>query len=150
MSADTLKKRIQEDMKAAMRAGEKDRLTTIRLIMAAIKQLEIDGRIELDDSGVIGVLDKMAKQRNESITQFNKANRTDLADKETAELAIIKGYLPQPLSDIEIEGLLKEAITAAGATTMKDMGKVMGILKPKLQGRADMAKVSAAIKAKLS
>jgi uncharacterized protein YqeY len=145
-----LKNRISEDMKAAMRAKEKERLATIRLIQAAIKQREVDERIDLDDDQVIVVLDKMVKQRKESIAQFTDAGRDELAAKEQAEIDIIQEYLPEALSEAEIEAMISEAITATGASEMKDMGKVMGMLKPKLQGRADMGAVSAQIKAKLS
>lgn len=137
-------------MKAAMRAGEKERLGTIRLILAAVKQQEIDGRIQLDDSSVIAVLDKMTKQRKESIEQFGKAGRTDLVDKEQAELDVIRDYMPQPLSDQEIERLIDDALQSTKAESVKDMGKVMAALKPQLQGRADMGQVSARIKSRLS
>lgn len=149
MSDSPLKIRITDDMKASMRAGEKERLATIRLILAAIKQREVDERIDLDDSMVIAVLDKMAKQRRESIDQFSKAGRTDLVDKENGELAIIQSYMPKQLSDAEIDGMIAEAIKSTGASSVKDMGKVMGLLKPQLAGRADMAKVGASIKSKL-
>jgi uncharacterized protein YqeY len=145
-----LKAKITEDMKAAMRAQEKERLATIRLIQAAIKQKEVDDRIELDDAQVLAVLDKMVKQRRESIAQFEKAGRDDLIAKEQSELEVIQVYLPEALSDAEVDALIAEAIAATGAAEMKDMGKVMGQLKPKLQGRADMGAVSAKIKAKLS
>lgn len=137
-------------MKAALRAGEKERLGTIRLIIAAVKQQEIDGRTQLDDSGVITVLDKMTKQRKESIEQFSKAGRTDLSDKEQAELEVIREYLPQPLSEQEIEHLIEDALLSTQANSVKDMGKVMAALKPQLQGRADMGRVSALIKSRLA
>ncbi len=137
-------------MKAAMKSGDKARLGTIRLILAAIKQREVDERIELDDAQVIAVLDKMAKQRRESITQYQAANRDDLAQKEQAELEIILSYLPQPLEDSEIEALVQSAIEESGANSLKEMGKVMALLKPKIQGRADMGQVSAKVKAILS
>lgn len=137
-------------MKAAMRAGEKERLGTIRLILAAVKQQEIDGQTQLDDNGVIVVLDKMTKQRKESIEQFSKAARTDLVDKEQAELEVIRDYLPQPLSEQEIERLIEDALQSTKAESVKDMGKVMAVLKPQLQGRADMGQVSARIKSRLS
>ncbi|KXJ40170.1 MAG: glutamyl-tRNA amidotransferase [Methylothermaceae bacteria B42] len=137
-------------MKAAMKSGDKARLGTIRLILAAIKQREVDERIELDDAQVIAVLDKMAKQRRESITQYQAANRNDLAQKEQAELEIILSYLPQPLEDSEIEALVQSAIEESGANSLKEMGKVMALLKPKIQGRADMGQVSAKVKAILS
>ena len=145
-----LKAKITEDMKAAMRAQEKERLATIRLIQAAIKQKEVDDRIELTDADVLAVLDKMVKQRRESIAQFEKASRDDLIAKERSELEVIQVYLPEALSDEEVDAMIAEAIAATGAAEMKDMGKVMGQLKSKLQGRADMGAVSAKIKAKLS
>jgi uncharacterized protein YqeY len=146
----TLKDRLQEDMKAAMRSGEKDRLGTIRLIMAAVKQREIDERITLDDTQLLGVLEKMGKQRRESIVQFQAGGRADLVAKENAELAIINAYMPAPLADDELDALINEAITQTGASSIKDMGKVMGIIKAKAQGRADMAAVGTRIKARLS
>jgi uncharacterized protein YqeY len=146
----TLKDRLQEDMKAAMRSGEKDRLGTIRLILAAVKQREIDERITLDDTQLLGVLEKMGKQRRESIVQFQAGGRADLVAKENAELAIINAYMPAPLADDELDALINEAITQTGASSIKDMGKVMGIIKAKAQGRADMAAVGTRIKARLS
>ena len=146
----TLQQRIEEDIKQAMRAKEKPRLATIRLILAAIKQREVDERIELDDSQVIAVLDKMAKQRRESIAQFEKAGRDDLIAQENAELEIIQPYLPAALGEDELNALIDAALEATGASSIKDMGKVMGQLKPKLQGRADMGAVSARIKTRLS
>jgi uncharacterized protein len=146
----SLKDRIQEDMKAAMRSGEKERLGTIRLIMAAIKQREVDERITLDDTQVISVLEKMGKQRRESITQFQQGGRTDLVEKETAELKVIGAYLPSQLSEGELDALISEAITQTGAASVKDMGKVMNIIKSKAQGRVDMAAVGARIKTRLS
>jgi hypothetical protein len=137
-------------MKSAMKAGEKERLGTIRLILSAIKQQEVDSRKDLEDSDIIAILDKMSKQRRESIDQYEKAGRDDLAGKEKAELEIIQTYLPSQLGDDEIAAMIDEAIKATGAEAMKDMGKVMGILKPKMQGRADMAAVSAQIKSRLS
>ena len=148
--ADSLKDQITADMKDAMRAKEKDTLGTIRLIQAAIKQREVDERIELDDSQVLAVLDKMVKQRRDSITQYRDAGREELAAKEEAEISIIQKYLPAALSEAEIDALIEEAIGSSGARSMQDMGKVMGQLKPKLQGRADMGAVSARIKARLS
>lgn len=148
-TASPLKARITEEMKAAMRAGEKDRLATIRLILAAIKQVEVDTRAELSDSELIAVLDKMCKQRRESIEQFEKAGREDLAAKERQELEVIQTYLPAQLSEAEIDQLIGEAIAQTGAEGIKDMGKVMGIIKSKAQGRADMGAVSAKIKARL-
>jgi uncharacterized protein YqeY len=144
-----LKERITEDMKSAMRAGEKARLSTIRLALAAIKQREVDERISLDDGQVLAVLEKMIKQRREAITQFQSGGRADLVDKESAEILVLQGYLPAQLSDAEIDTLIAEAIAATGAASIKDMGKVMGTVKPKVQGRADMGAVSARIKQKL-
>lgn len=137
-------------MKSAMKAGEKERLATIRLILSAVKQVEVDTRTELNDQDLIGILDKMAKQRRESITQFEQADRNDLADKEKSELAIITNYLPQALSEDEVSQLIDQAISQTSASSMKDMGAVMAILKPQMQGRADMSQVSKLIKAKLS
>ncbi len=148
--ADSLKDQITADMKDAMRAKEKETLGTIRLIQAAIKQREVDERVELDDSQVLVVLDKMVKQRRDSITQYRDAGREELAAKEEAEISIIQKYLPAALSEAEIDALIDEAISNSGAQSMQDMGKVMGQLKPKLQGRADMGAVSARIKARLS
>jgi len=145
----SLKDRIQQDVKDAMRAKDKSRLAAIRLITAAIKQREVDERIELDDAQVTAVLDKMAKQRRESISQFEKAGRDDLIAQEVMELEIIQSYLPEQLDENEINALIDSAMQATGATSIKDMGKVMGQLKPKLQGRADMGAVSAMIKARL-
>jgi uncharacterized protein YqeY len=145
-----LKERITEDMKGAMRAGEKERLGTIRLVLAAIKQREVDERITLDDGQVLAVLEKMIKQRKESITQFESGGRADLVAKEQAELTVLQSYLPAQMSDAEIDALIAEAVSASGATSIKDMGKVMGIVKSKAQGRADMGAVSARIKQKLS
>jgi hypothetical protein len=145
----SLKDRILQDVKDAMRAMDKERLATIRLITAAIKQREVDERIELDDTQVMAVLDKMAKQRRESIAQFEKAGRDDLIARETAELDIIQTYLPEPLTEAELQSLIDEALAQTGASTIRDMGKVMGVLKPRLQGRADMGAVSAMIKARL-
>jgi hypothetical protein len=145
----SLKERIQQDMKDSLRAGDKPRLATIRLILAAIKQHEVDERTELDDARVTAVLDKMAKQRRESIGQFETAGRDDLVAQEAAELALIREYLPEPLGEEELAGLIEEALQQSGATSIRDMGKVMGLLKPKVQGRADMGAVSAMIKARL-
>lgn len=145
----SLKQRITEDMKAAMRGGDKRRLGIIRLIQAAIKQREVDERIELDDAQVIATLDKMVKQRRDSISQYDKAGRDDLAAQEAYEIEIIQAYLPTALSDTEIDALLDQAIAATGASTLRDMGAVMGQLKPKLQGRADMGAVSKKIKDRL-
>lgn len=146
---DTLKSRIEEDMKSAMRAKDKDRLGTIRLILAAIKQREVDERKALDEAEALAVLDKMVKQRRESIAQYEQAGREDLAAKEAAELAVIGDYLPAPLSDAELDGLIQQAVAASGAASVKDMGKVMNLLRPQVQGRADMKLVSERIKARL-
>jgi uncharacterized protein YqeY len=146
----SLKERIQEDMKGAMRSGDKDRLGTIRLIMAAVKQREVDERITLDDAQLLAVLEKMGKQRRESIAQFQAGGRADLVAKENAELTIINSYMPAPLADDELDALINQAISETGAASIKDMGKVMAIIKSKAQGRADMAAVGARIKARLS
>jgi len=145
----SLKDRILSDVKDAMRAKDKPRLGTLRLITASIKQQEVDERIELDDTQVLTLLDKMCKQRRESISQFEKAGRDDLIAQEVLELDLIQTYLPEQLSEAEITALIEETLAATGASSIKDMGKVMGQLKPKLQGRADMSAVSALIKAKL-
>jgi hypothetical protein len=145
----SLKERIIDDMKAAMRSGEKARLGVIRMITAAIKQREVDERISLDDAQVVTVLEKMIKQRRESVVQFQAGNRQDLVDRESGEITLLQGYMPLPLSEAELDALIGAAITAVGATGVKDMGKVMGIVKGKAQGRADMAAVGAKIKAKL-
>jgi uncharacterized protein len=146
----TLKARITEDMKDAMRAKDAARLSTVRLLLAAIKQREVDERVELADADVLGVIEKMVKQRRESITQFEAGNRADLAAIERAEVAVLQGYLPAPLTDAEIDALIAEAIGATGATGIAGMGKVMAAVKPKLAGRADMGAVSAKIKARLT
>ena len=146
----SLKDRITEDMKTAMRAGEKERLATIRLILSAVKQREVDERITLDDSQVLAAIEKMVKQRREAITQFEAGGRADLVAKETAEIAILQTYLPTQMSDAEIDGVIAEAIASTGAASIKDMGKVMAAVKAKAQGRADMGAVSARIKQKLS
>jgi uncharacterized protein YqeY len=146
----SLKERIQEDMKGAMRSGDKDRLGTIRLIMAAVKQREVDERITLDDAQLLAVLEKMGKQRRESIAQFQAGGRADLVAKENAELTIINAYMPARLADDELDALINQAISETGASSIKDMGKVMAIIKSKAQGRADMAAVGARIKARLS
>lgn len=145
-----LKDRITEDMKSAMKAGEKDRLATIRMILAGIKQREVDERIQLEDPQVISVLEKMIKTRRESVAQFQAGGRADLVDKENAEISLIGSYLPAQLSDAELDALIAEAIAATGATTMKDMGKAMGVIKAKAAGRADMAAVGAKLKARLA
>ncbi len=145
----SLKARITEDMKAAMRAGEKDRLSCIRMLQAGIKQREVDERIELDDTQVLSVIEKMIKQRRESVTQFQAGNRADLVAKETAEIELLTGYLPAQLDAATLDGMIREAIAAAGATSMKEMGKVMGLIKPKVQGRTDIGALSARIKTAL-
>ena len=141
--------RINDDVKAAMKAKDKPRLGVLRLITAAIKQREVDEQITLNDEQVLAVLEKMVKQRKDSITQYEKAGRDELAQQEAFEIGIIQDYMPEQLSDSEIDALIAEAISTSGAESMKDMGKVMGLLKPKLAGRADMGAVSAKIKAKL-
>jgi uncharacterized protein YqeY len=150
MSNSALKAQIQDAMKAAMKSGDKQRLAVIRLVMSAVKQVEVDERIELDDSRVLSVLDKMVKQRRESISQFQNGGRDDLVEKEQAEIDVIAEFLPQPLSDNEIESIIHSAIDQTGAASMKDMGKVMGIVKPQITGRADVGKVSGKIKALLA
>ena len=147
---DSLKSQLQADMKSSMKSGDKSRLGVIRLMLSAIKQIEVDERIELDDARVIAVLDKMVKQRRESITQFESAGRDDLTAIEQAEIEIIREYLPEALSESEINALVEQSIAATGAASIKDMGKVMGMLKPQLQGRADMSQVSQLIKSRLS
>jgi uncharacterized protein YqeY len=144
-----LKNQIQDAMKAAMKGGEKERLAVIRLMMSAMKQVEVDERIELDDNRILGILDKMVKQRRESISQFNDGGRDDLAEKEQAEIDTISEFLPQALSEAEIETLINKAIGDTGAASMKDMGKVMGIIKPQITGRADVGAVSQKIKSLL-
>lgn len=150
MAETTLKPQLQSDMKTSMKSGDKKRLGIIRLILSAIKQIEVDERIELDDSRVISVLDKMAKQRRESIALFTTAARDDLIAIEQHELKVILEYLPEALSAAEINSLIEQSITSTGAASIREMGKVMGILKPQLQGRADMGKVSQLIKSRLS
>ncbi len=145
----SLKERITEDMKSAMRAGEKERLGVIRMITSAIKQREVDERIVLDDGQVLSVLEKMIKQRKESLVQFQAGNRQDLVDKESAEIALLQSYLPAQLSAAELDAMIEAAIAATGASSIKEMGKVMGLIKAQAQGRADMAAVGAKIKAKL-
>jgi len=144
-----LKDRITDDMKTALKAGDKERLATIRLALAAIKQREVDERITLDDAQVLAVLEKMIKQRREAITQFHTGGRADLVAKETAEIGVLQGYLPAQMSDAELDALIAQSIAASGATSVKDMGKVMALVRPKAQGRADMGQVSARIKQKL-
>jgi uncharacterized protein len=145
----SLKDRIVDDMKAAMRAKDAPRLSAIRLLLAAIKQREVDERIELTDADVHSVIEKMSKQRRESISQYEAAGRKDLADAEAFELALLKGYLPEPMTESEIEAVIRQAIQDSGASSLKDMGKVMAIIKPKLAGRADIGQVSALVKARL-
>ena len=145
-----LREQLNEDIKTAMKAREQDRLATLRLMLSSVKQREVDERITLDDTGVIGVVEKMLKQRKDSISQFEKAARQDLADKEKFEVGVLEGYLPQQLSQAEIDTVVAEAIAATGAKSAADMGKVMGVVKPKLAGRADMGKVSALVKARLA
>jgi uncharacterized protein YqeY len=145
----SLKDQITADMKSAMKAGEKDRLKVVRLMRAAIKQIEIDKRIELDDAAVLSVLDKMVKQRRDSVEQFQNGGRNDLADIELAEIAVLDTYLPEQLSDTELDALIDEAISATGAESIRDMGKVMGQIKSKAAGRADMGAVGAKVKARL-
>jgi uncharacterized protein len=145
----SLKGRITDDMKAAMRSGEKERLGTIRMMTAAIKQREVDERITLDDAQVISVLEKMIKQRKESVAQFMAGKRQDLVDKENAEIALLQTYMPAALGEAEIEALIIAAISSSGAASIKDMGKVMGLIKSQVAGRADMAAVGAKIKARL-
>jgi uncharacterized protein len=146
----TLRERVQEDMKSAMRSGEKERLATVRLILAAIKQREVDERITLDDIQTLSVIEKMVKQRRESIVQFEAGNRPDLVAKEVSELNLLQAYLPTQLGDAEVDALIAAAISATGAASMKDMGKVVAHVKNAAQGRADMAAVSARIKSKLA
>ena len=150
MADSALKARIQEDMKSAMRAKEMDRLGTIRLLLSAMKQKEVDERIVLSDSDILSIINKMIKQRRESIAQFQQGNRTDLAQKEEQEIAVLSAYMPAQLSDAEVDAMIAEAITSTGAASIKDMGKVMGIVKAKAQGQVDMAKVGEKIKAKLA
>jgi hypothetical protein len=145
----SLKERITEDMKTAMRSGEKDRLAVIRLLQAAIKQREVDERITLDDAQVTSVLEKMIKQRKESVVAFEKGGRADLVARENSEIAVLQPYLPAQLSDAELDAIIADAIASTGAASIKDMGKVMGVVKGKAAGKADMGAVGARIKAKL-
>jgi uncharacterized protein YqeY len=145
-----LKNQITEDMKSAMKAGDKDRLKVVRLIMAAIKQVEVDTRTELDDAAVLGVLEKMVKQRRDSVEQFEKGGREDLAASERAEIEVVQAYLPEQLSADEITALVDEVIAATGAESIRDMGKVMGQIKARAAGRADMGTVSATVKERLN
>lgn len=146
----SLKARIQEDVKNAMRAREKARLGALRLMTAAIKQKEVDDRVDLDDAGVTIVLDKMVKQRRESLEQYRKAGRHDLADQEKFELDLLAEYLPEPLGADELQQLVKQAIADTGAGGMRDMGRVMGVLKPQVQGRADMKQLSTLVRERLN
>lgn len=146
----SIKATLNDDLKNAMRAREKAKLDALRLIMAAIKQIEVDERIDVDDARMLVILDKLSKQRKESITQFKAANRLDLVEKEEFELAIIQQYLPEPLSDVEVDKIIEDALQTLDAKAIGDMGRVMAHLKTSLQGRADMSKVSALIKAKLN
>lgn len=145
----SLKQRIQDDMKTALKSQDKRRLGTIRLIHSSIKQKEIDERIQLDDAQVLVVLDKMLKQRRDSKSQYEQANRHDLAEQEEFEIGVIQSYLPQPLTEAEINGLIEAAITETGASSAKEMGKVMNLLRPKVQGRVDMKEISERIKQRL-
>ena len=145
-----LRDRVNEDVKAAMKAREAERLGTLRLLTAAMKQREVDERIVLDDAGVVAVIEKMLKQRRDSVTQYEQAGRQDLADAEKREMAILGAYLPQQLAEAEIAAIVAEAVAAAGAKAPSDMGKVMAIVKPKVAGRADMGRVSALVKASLA
>ncbi len=146
----SLKNRITEDMKTAMRARDTARLGAIRLLLAAIKQIEVDQRIEPDDTVIIGIIEKMIKQRKDSISQFQGAGRQDLVDAERFEVEVISAYMPQPLSAAEVAAIIMAAVAESGARSMQEMGRVMAIVKPQLAGRADMGQVSAAIKAKLA
>lgn len=145
-----LRERLNEEMKLAMKAREADRLGALRLLLAAVKQREVDERITLDDAGVIAVVERMIKQRKDSVAQFEKAARQDLADREKFEIAVLETYLPQQFSAAQVEAIVAEAVAATGAKSAADMGKVMGLVKPKLAGRADMGKVSALVKARLA
>ena len=150
MSETNLKAQLQSEMKSSMKSGDKLRLLVIRTMLAAIKQIEVDERIEPDDARIVGVLDKMVKQRRESVSQFTTAGRNDLIVIEEAEIVIIKEFLPEALSEEKIAELIEQAISTSGATSIKEMGKVMGILKPQLQGRADIGQVSQLIKSRLA
>ena len=145
----TLKQRVNEDMKAAMRAKDAARLSAVRLLLAAMKQKEVDERVELTDADVLGIIDKMVKQRRESITQYEKAARADLVAVEKFEIEVLSAYLPQQMGDAEVAQAIAAAVAESGASSVKDMGKVMALLKPRLAGRADMGKVSGMVKAKL-
>ena len=145
-----LREQLNEDIKTAMKAREADKLAALRLMLSAVKQREVDERVTLDDAGVISVVEKMIKQRKDSISQYEKAARQDLADKERYEISVIEAYLPQQLSAAEIDAIVAEAVASTGAKSAADMGKVMGVVKPKLAGRADMGRVSGLVKAKLA
>ncbi len=145
----TLKGQIQDDMKTAMKAGDKDRLNVVRLMLAAIKQVEVDERKELGDADVLGVLNKMVKQRRDSVSQFRQGGRDDLADKELREITVIEDYLPEQMPETELDAMIAEAISETGAASIRDMGKVMAAIKSKAEGRADMAAAGAKVKAKL-
>lgn len=145
----SMKDKITEDMKTAMKAGEKDRLKVVRLMLAAIKQIEVDERIELDDARILAVLEKMVKQRRDSVTQFNQGNREDLSAIELAEIAIIETYLPEQMDESELNAVIDEAISSTGAESIRDMGKVMGQIKARAAGRADMGTVGAKVKERL-
>jgi len=147
--SNSLKEQITEAMKDAMRSKEKERLGTIRLILSEVKRIEVDERIDIDDARLLAVLDRMVKQRRDSISQFEQAGRQELADKEQTEIVVIQDFLPQPLSEEELATMIDDTIASVGAESMKDMGKVMGIIKPQIQGRADAGVVSGMIKAKL-
>lgn len=146
----SLKQDITDAMKASMKAGDKPRLGTIRLLMAAMKQREVDEKITLDDSQIMAVIDKMVKQRRDSVSQYNEAGRQDLADKESAEIDVLQAFLPEPLSEAEVMALIEAAIAETGAESMRDMGKVMGIVKPQVQGRGDVGAISKLVKQKLA
>ena len=145
----SLKNKITDDMKTAMKAGDKDRLKVVRMILAAVKQVEVDTRTELDDATVLGVLEKMVKQRRDSVEQFRQGGRDDLANNELAEITVLEAYLPEQLDEAEIDALIDEAIQSTGADSMRDMGKVMGVIKSKAAGRADMGRIGGKVKARL-
>ncbi len=145
----TLKEQLSDDMKSALRAKDRERLAVLRMLLSAVRQREIDERIELEDAGVLALIDKMVKQRRDAETQYRDAGRDELADAEAAEVVVLETYLPDALSDQELADLVAAAVTQSGAQSMQDMGKVMGILKPQVQGRADMGAVSAAVKSRL-
>ena len=146
----SLRNRIQDDIKTAMRGKQRERLAILRMLSAAIKQKEVDERVELDEAAITAVVEKMVKQRRESIRQYRDGGRDDLADREAAEITILEEYLPEPLAEEELDKLIDSAVSESGAESMKDMGKVMGLLKPRIQGRADMGDVSKRIKARLA